>query len=57
MPPTVRVGRGACVQLFSPVRTPTNNGKEDNVVAGERRPALEDGVGEHSCGTVEGVCK
>jgi hypothetical protein len=57
MPSTVRVGRGACVQLFLPARTSTNDGKEDNVVAGERRPALEDGVGEHSCGTVEGVCK
>ena len=47
-PLAIRVGRGARVQPVPLVRTSTNNGKEDDVVAGGQRPATDKGAGEHT---------
>ncbi len=45
---TIRVGRKAPVWPVPPVRTSTNNGKKDDIITGGRRPAMDDGTGEHT---------
>ena len=54
-PSTIRVGRKARVWPVPPVRTSTNNSKDDNVVAGGRWLATDKGTGEHTVVELRGV--